>query len=907
MVRMAGDVNGDGRVDLRDMQLVIEAVGAERSRALHFDVDGDGRVSVEDFRVVLANVGRQATYSRTSGGHADGDPDPCAGVIAPPVHGPPSPTEPGPHIPGNPGEPWTPGTGQPTTGDPTTRKPVPRMAPNGPLPPLYFGIPRGGVRDDDPCDETPSDTDPTKPENEPEDEDPCEPTTKETGWNLWVNSDDDDFDGYIDFFDPFIDGVEDDWYRVKISPGQRPSETSVRWEEWSILYPHHIRMYYREDAGDILDQAEPPVTVRHRRARRENGVLVNYIWYPSGTWIRHWRPGGQTQPFSPQTFWVEAVWPTTYFREASLTVYHQISYRNAQGAYVVQSFSSDPLEMTISELSIMQPYSQAGQVEDAFYRAIGHWGADRSGTNELTGYVTGPSHALINGAGGTFIDEDPDRFFVMLVRPSANEDPNIVDSVNVGVVTRSSYGATSALLDSGNTLRLVETSANSSVFMSEANLLTVAESVYVPGFVNPDDGHHVWSARTSGVVADGAMHDRTQRAVIEGATQAVALFPAPKCSQGWLIREVQRPVSEQRREMVPPYTPFAEGIREVRIRVRVHLEPYQDIGFELPNSGPPAILIDATSYLAHHVLDGDPEWFYDANQNGVRDQGEWRILVHEGDVLPPDARRMKFSVDLNDNGAHDANEPYCDRGFEFLDVDGDGVHDVGERSEPYRDLSNHVWLSLPPDWRRGDAMPLPGEWGQVVASAQIGSEIARARISWSQAAIQVSQVGEVLVEHAPEDLLAEHPFGWFVNQPANHDHRVIAAIGNGATYDVVEVIFTGPMSNALGYARPPANQGSSLALALQENSYIFMSPNLDVRHRTLSHELGHVLANRGDSPSTPYIFFPWSPPSGWVGLPPIDDTVLNWRRIRHVTESDARTERAALQLTDPGNRLLQVP
>jgi len=243
--------------------------------------------------------------------------------------------------------------------------------------------------------------------------------------------------------------------------------------------------------------------------------------------------------------------------------------------------------------------------------------------------------------------------------------------------------------------------------------------------------------------------------------------------------------------------------------------------------------------------------------------------------------------------------------FSFQDTNSNGKHDIGEPSEPYRDLSNMNWsTSTPPGWLRGNEGPA-GSWGPVATAAQVDAQVERANLAWAQAGIQVILESQV-TESAPDELLTEHPDGWFcANAPFNHDQRTILAIPD-ATQNRAEIIFTGPIlagfSIASGYARVPANQGSTLPSPLGENTYIFVGPNVNVHWRTLAHEIGHGLTNRPDSTSPPYVFFPYAD-----APPPPDDSVERYRRITHATESQARTERPTGNLTATGNRLLRNP
>ena len=56
-----GDVNGDGKVDLKDIGIVARAFGATPSDprwAPAADLNGDGRIDVKDISIVASNFGK---------------------------------------------------------------------------------------------------------------------------------------------------------------------------------------------------------------------------------------------------------------------------------------------------------------------------------------------------------------------------------------------------------------------------------------------------------------------------------------------------------------------------------------------------------------------------------------------------------------------------------------------------------------------------------------------------------------------------------------------------------------------------------------------------------------------------------------------------------------------------------
>ena len=56
-----GDINGDGKVDMKDVGIVAKAFGATPSNPRWdpaADLDGDGRIDMKDIAIVAANFGK---------------------------------------------------------------------------------------------------------------------------------------------------------------------------------------------------------------------------------------------------------------------------------------------------------------------------------------------------------------------------------------------------------------------------------------------------------------------------------------------------------------------------------------------------------------------------------------------------------------------------------------------------------------------------------------------------------------------------------------------------------------------------------------------------------------------------------------------------------------------------------
>jgi hypothetical protein len=230
----------------------------------------------------------------------------------------------------------------------------------------------------------------------------------------------------------------------------------------------------------------------------------------------------------------------------------------------------------------------------------------------------------------------------------------------------------------------------------------------------------------------------------------------------------------------------------------------------------------------------------------------------------------------------------------FVDTNANGTYDLGE---PFVDFS-------------GDLVRNTVLGSLEQAADHVAAQVLRANIAWAQAGIKINHREAIIFEDAPKiggiDVLAD---GIFHLLPARDDVAAINSISAppaapaGATPTRVEVVFTGTLQPppgamvANGYTRCPANQGAALPLNVRENTYVFLGPRLDLRYRTLAHELGHALTNLGDMANAPAVFFPST-------VTPTDDLVTTRRRITHTTQQEARTPRAPGNLGAIGNRLL---
>ncbi len=265
-----------------------------------------------------------------------------------------------------------------------------------------------------------------------------------------------------------------------------------------------------------------------------------------------------------------------------------------------------------------------------------------------------------------------------------------------------------------------------------------------------------------------------------------------------------------------------------------------------------------------------------------------------------EVRLHVFNEPFQDIGFdHDGNAATANIGagnatFDFTDTDADGVHDVGEPSEPYIDLSHGGTTML-----AGNAAGVADGRGPVVTEAQANEQVARADIAWAQACLHIVKVGATIVQDAPRvggvDIIADGQVNNIL--AANGDVAAIFnAFSGGMTADVVEVFFAAPMPGANAVAIPPFFQG----IAHNEISFTVLKPQLNIANRTLAHELGHLLLNGVDSANLQTIFYP--------ALNTFtDDSVSQYRRITQATETTARTVRPLGNLPAPGNSLMRNP
>jgi len=465
---------------------------------------------------------------------------------------------------------------------------------------------------------------------------------------------------------------------------------------------------------------------------------------------------------------------------------------------------------------------------------------------------------------------------VRITDASGNATGGARETIRASIATLVSNEEGAAVDDDETQFDLLETGPDSGVFESEAMLLMSPD---LP--VNPDDDHEVWTARVEGLMLDDFPNDRTHRASIDGAVRVVY-------ARGGDEFERRSPVSQR--------DPNAR--RTLRMRVRVHVEPFMDTGIA-PEAGAQIVGLRAA--------------------NGVIEQ-----MVYEFD---PDAA----SVGEDDGW------------FTFVDLPPlNNKHDPGEPSEKYLDLSRGVKVTLDPNrpevtlesfYLRGDEVgddTIPtlmnggqnGDgWGPVVTNQHVLDQIERANIGWAQAGIKIEMIDGPIIEAAPPDaggVSVLHDgwmdFGNIGGQLAIDPRAAVQAVGDAATPETVEVIFSGPLTSGDptvstgGFALIPRLQKGlhdiqQFPIEFLGNTYIFVSPNLDLARRTLAHEIGHALTNETDIFFISYIFFPAQVSPAVSSL---DISPETRRRIRRDTEATAIQRRDPVDCFEcPGSTLFE--
>ncbi|MCP3140538.1 PKD domain-containing protein [Pyxidicoccus xibeiensis] len=283
---------------------------------------------------------------------------------------------------------------------------------------------------------------------------------------------------------------------------------------------------------------------------------------------------------------------------------------------------------------------------------------------------------------------------------------------------------------------------------------------------------------------------------------------------------------------------------------------------------------------------------------------------------------------------HIWNEPFVDIGFlnpltgmeegdndhrfNYADLNGNAVHDVTEPSERYADLSEGQWTFVaggPGPVLPDGGVGLPAQLnarGPVVSRAQVLEEVAKARLAWAPACVDV-QVVDIVEEDAPRDRatgsdvlrdVAVTDVRTGIYEPAVIQEHYAPHMRP----DVLEV-FYGPLEIFLQHTSAYAVTYFPAVDRLTgsgTSTWILMRPDTPLDRRVLAHEIGHALTNDTDYTGPQWWFFPQV--SGDVGDEG-DNDLLVMRRFPDSTREAARSVRDAGvdHFSDPGNTLLVQP
>lgn len=222
--------------------------------------------------------------------------------------------------------------------------------------------------------------------------------------------------------------------------------------------------------------------------------------------------------------------------------------------------------------------------------------------------------------------------------------------------------------------------------------------------------------------------------------------------------------------------------------------------------------------------------------------------------------------------------------FDYADTNGNGQHDAGEPSEPFSHIS-------------GDGIRNTVLGSEQNAATHVAAQLGRCNIAWAQAGVKVSQNGNILFVDAPllangNSILLDGDFDF----GAADETAMVNAYSGGSVVSRIEAFFTGSMAGINGLSRTPSDQIAGMG----ERTWVYMAPSLDIRLRTLAHELGHCLDNAWDNNNPQYVFYP-------ANNTHLDNAYNQYRRITHDTETNCRTVRPAGQMMATGNRILRNP
>jgi len=267
-----------------------------------------------------------------------------------------------------------------------------------------------------------------------------------------------------------------------------------------------------------------------------------------------------------------------------------------------------------------------------------------------------------------------------------------------------------------------------------------------------------------------------------------------------------------------------------------------------------------------------------------------------------------FNEPFQDSGWGPANTGANNNRFSFDDVNNNNIHEPGEDSEPFIDISEGAST-----FRRA------GSWGWIRSRTEIGQDIEFASIGWQQACIEVTEFAIT-----PEDppLTGPAPSPSILHDAEFDGIYLLPGAPYGSDEEIVIDEFpppAGPANHPLqvfyvslipdparvvgAYASLPARRITQ-GWPEDDDTAIFVGPLATIERNAFGHELGHVLTNGFDRPALENLRFLLfrNTKSTLLATPGVNQM----RRVLLEDATDnARRTRAAQGL--PGNRVLEDP
>ncbi|RKG85080.1 hypothetical protein D7V88_20625 [Corallococcus terminator] len=270
---------------------------------------------------------------------------------------------------------------------------------------------------------------------------------------------------------------------------------------------------------------------------------------------------------------------------------------------------------------------------------------------------------------------------------------------------------------------------------------------------------------------------------------------------------------------------------------------------------------------------------------------EMRILV----FLEP---FQDIGVDPDGNPATNDQFGRLNATFDYVDVNQNGSHDLGEPSEPYVDLSEGATTA-----RTGTHSATLSGRGPITSTTNVFQDVRQTNTLWSPACLEATVPGQVQFVDAPTynftNILAD---GVITNAEFG---AIYEKFGDTMTEDIVDVFYgtrievhraDGTVVPAGGHAFPPLYQTARVPHG--EKLFVLIQSDLPT-WPVLAHELAHILTNTADSPGSPAFFYPTVEGHSFT-------QINSGRRMPLWVETESRMTRAAGDMLGHGNRVLKT-